>query len=569
MPERTPEVLTAHEFLEITKDFTDPKDVIREAISNALDWGATRIEIRVTEDRRRPEEELVIEIKDNGIGINEERLKAFFDLGRSIHTTVGARAQIGYKGHGTKTYYNSRHIEVESRTGTHTIRAQMDEPLRNLMEDNIPSYRFTIDDEANIQTGTTIKILGYNMSKNKRDFGHRVLKDYVFWKTAFGSVEKEFNVRENVEKILMLQGLGRDDYEEIHFGHPFPQENCNLENLRGARQENWPKLFCKKWIFRRRQIVDNPGKYIDMVFYIEGDEAKRSYNDMIRVQRRPIEYGMYKVEDRYGLWVCKDFIPVKRHNEWLGLGKRLETKYHAFVNCQEFRLTANRGDVGNTAPDLLTSIEATVRVIFEQDIQQSTEYQDYDDAVEHEEQYQTSQQERKDFDRRRRRALRKKTFTFEGVELIEPSLEMGVVALFNLVYSHRPGVFPFRVIDYDSKRGYDALVTEQDPHDLTRDTMFFAEFKYALDAEFNHAFAHLGVVICWDCNLIDGSTVTDIENSERELRITPPQAAEDYQHYMLVSTTGRHNIEVFVLKDYLQQKLNIEFRPRQTRTQIR
>ncbi len=36
-------------FLEIVRDFTDPRDAIREAISNAMDWGAREIKVIVTE----------------------------------------------------------------------------------------------------------------------------------------------------------------------------------------------------------------------------------------------------------------------------------------------------------------------------------------------------------------------------------------------------------------------------------------------------------------------------------------------------------------------------------------
>jgi len=35
-----------------------------------------------------------------------------------------------------------------------------------------------------------------------------------------------------------------------------------------------------------------------------------------------------------------------------------------------------------------------------------------------------------------------------------------------------------------------------------------------------------------------------------------------YKKYMLVSNTAPHNIEVFVLKDYLKDKLGLDFRPR-------
>ena len=258
-----------------------------------------------------------------------------------------------------------------------------------------------------------------------------------------------------------------------------------------------------------------------MVFYVEGDRAKRSYNPMIRSRGRTPQHGMYRVEDRYGLWACRDYILIKRYNEWLGLGKRLETKYHAFVNCQDFRLTANRGDIGNTPPDLLGAIENTVRQIFEDRIIGGREYQEYEEYAELERQYQTAEQEGKDFTRRCRRAMNKKVCAYKGVELIEPSIEMGVVSLFNLVCALEPSAFPFRVVDYDTKRGYDALVTHHTPLDLSQESVSFVEFKYMLGCEFNHAFAHLMAIVCWDCGLSDGTEVRDIGDSVRTLSITP------------------------------------------------
>ena len=561
---RRPEVVDAKEFLEITRDFVDPRDAIREAISNAMDWGATEVQVLVREDRRRPDEELVIEIVDNGVGLNEGRLEAFFDLGRSMENadeSAGGVTKIGYKGHGTKTYFNSRQIEVFSNSTACTVYAIMDSPLQKLMNDDVPTYDYAIEHKDNQETGTTIKIYGYNSNQNKRDFAHNVLKDYILWLTRFGSVEKEFGVTANEGKILKLQGLGRDTEERIDFGHRFADENCDLERLISSRPGGWTRIFVKKWLFRHYPVIDNPGRFIDLVFYIEGDEAKRAYNPMVRFRGRVPEYGMYKVEDRYGLWACKDFIPIERYNEWLGLGKRLETKYHAFVNCQDFRLTANRGDIANTPPDLLSAITNTVRRIFEEEILGSREYQEYEEAAELEEQYQTADQERKDYDRRRSRARTKKVCEYRGVKLLEPGVEMGVVALFNMMTAIEPALFPFRVLDYDTKRGYDALVAQQVPHDLSRETIYFIEYKYMLTGEFNHSFDHLTAVICWDCNLGDGNEVTDIKNSRRRLRISAPSTENDYTKYMLVSARERHNIEVFVLKDYLREKLGIEFRP--------
>jgi len=567
MERRRPRVDDAREFLEITRDFTDPRDAIREAISNGIDWGATEIRITVTEDRTRPDEELVIEIEDDGMGINEERLEAFFDLGRStaIDSEEPRRTvpeKIGYKGHGTKTYFNSRQVEVFSDSIQCTAYAIMDSPLHKLMNDEVPEYEYDIEPKTNETTGTRIKICGYNMNQNKRDFGHSVLKDYVLWFSKFGSVERELGVAGNEAKVLLLKGLGQDQFEPIEFGHPFPPENCDLNQLMQDLPGEWTKVFVKRWIFSRRPIVDYPGKFIDLVFYIEGDTAKRSYNPMIRGRGRTPDYGWYQVHERYGLWVCRDYIPIGRRNEWLGLGKRLETKYHAFVNSQEFRLTANRGDVGNTPPDLLKAVEQTVRETFEDQIIGSSEYQEYEEGAELEEQYQTAYQERKDFDRRSRRAATKRVCHHRGVDLIEPGVEMGVIALFNSIYSLEPALFPFHVIDYDSKRGYDTLVAQSSPRDLSRESNYFVEFKYMLTSQFNHAFAHLAAIICWDCDLSEGAQVVDIQSSRRELRVTPPASASEHTCYMLQSGRGLHNIQVFVLKDYLREKLGLEFRPR-------
>jgi len=41
-----PRVNEAREFLEIAKDFKDPKEIIREALSNSWDAGATRVTLK-------------------------------------------------------------------------------------------------------------------------------------------------------------------------------------------------------------------------------------------------------------------------------------------------------------------------------------------------------------------------------------------------------------------------------------------------------------------------------------------------------------------------------------------
>ena len=246
-----PKVDEAREFLEITHDFTDPREAIREAISNSIDWGATEIKITVTEDRSRPDEELVIQVWDNGSGLTEQRVVAFFDLGNS--TTAENDSQInavtrriGYKGHGTKTYYNSREIEVRSCTGRSVCYAVMDSPLQKLMNNEMPEYEYELEERNEGETFTEITIRGYNMNRDKRDFAHDVLKDYVLWFTRFGSVEHEFGISNNQEKILYLQGLDRSEPERITFGHRFPPENCDIDRLNEEYPGDWTNSFVKR-----------------------------------------------------------------------------------------------------------------------------------------------------------------------------------------------------------------------------------------------------------------------------------------------------------------------------------
>ncbi len=52
----TPEVKGARSFREIVENFTDPREVLREAISNSLDYGASTIRVTVYEDVMRANE---------------------------------------------------------------------------------------------------------------------------------------------------------------------------------------------------------------------------------------------------------------------------------------------------------------------------------------------------------------------------------------------------------------------------------------------------------------------------------------------------------------------------------
>ena len=520
MPEFTPAVDASAEFLEISNDFTDSKEILREGISNSFDAGADRISIEICIDKTTGVDELVVRIEDNGHGMDSHALQSFFGLGSSTRRDVDVLGNkvapvIGEKGHGTKVYFHSRRIEVVTVRSGKRIEAHMDEPRKKLRRRELPNVSYSVTD-SNEPQGTKVTVFGY-YDNNSAAFGHNELRDYVSWFTKFGSPELEIGITTYKNCTLHLRGLGWSEAEPdiLSFGHPFPAENTDIRSLKTKDKVAPLEYYVAKWIFRDEAVIGLPGSKLDVIFFIEGDQAKRAYNKMIHEKYTAWVSGQYKVEDRYGLWLCKDFIPITRKNSWVA--ERSEwTKYHAFVNSQDFRLTANRTALDNTPPRILTAIEETVRNIFKTRIVPSTNYTKYQQELEQQELYQNAAQEEKDFARRRDATFRKKTAELEGHILFEPRQEGGVFSLFLQIMTLKPDLFDFKIIDYDTGLGYDLLVTKDYQLDLSRAALRFVEMKFELKRDFNHSFKRLAAILCWDTNLANDEEVHDLSGAKKK-----------------------------------------------------
>lgn len=579
MEHAEPKVDAAAEFFEIVMDFRDPRDAIREAISNAFDAQAQHIWITAEVLAYKGQDELVLSLEDDGVGMESEappgegtpNLRAFFDLGNS--SGRGRDSFIGEKGHGTKTYFNSREIEVYSWRGGRELYALMDEPRANLAQRRLPAYDWEIRPAHEMnKTGTKILVRGYNQNRTK-GFGHDELRDFIYWFTKFGSIEPALGEQVNVGKQLFLRGLRTDEdkSEELAFGHRFPaKEEFDIRTLRRLDPSAPTKYFVKKWCQRTIPIKGFPQCALDMVFYIEGDKAK-DYNKMIRRRGVTVKEGMYSVEERYALWACKDYIPVEKVTDWVSRGQRAaSTKFHAFVNCQHFKLTANRGDTGNTDERLMNAVRQTVVEWFDQNVLADATYKRYEEELALEIEYRKPEEEDREHNKRKRLAANKKSwaksneslFVKRPLELFEPRQEIEVYSLFCTVYGLNPELFGFKVVDYDAHRGYDALVETRTSPGLDRETLRFVEFKRSLEREFNHSFAKLAAVVCWECSLGSGEQLKDIRGELRTLKITKATGRSEYTKYMLTSDSDERNIEAFVLKDYLNERCRLEFRPR-------
>lgn len=521
-------------------------------------------------DRSEGIDELVINVKDDGEGMSEEQLQAFFGLGYSTRVAVDERGfktslSIGEKGHGTKVYFNSRRIQIRTWKNNQYLEAYMNSPRQTLRTGELPKVAYEKKEFKDQQHGSDITIFGYN-SNIQAGFGHDEIKDYIYWFTKFGSPELAHGKEAYKDVKIQLKGVGAGGFEELSFGHKFADVNTDIRALKGKDKVAPLDYYVARWEFNDVQVIGKPGCTIDFVFYIEGDKAKREYNKMIHEKWQVWKPGEYDVGDRYGLWLCKDHISIQHKNEWnKWIAEKSEwTKYHSFVNCQDFKLTANRGDLENTPADLLQAVEETVRDLFNNKIKPTKEFQKYREELVTEQVERTVQQEEGDFSRRRKEALSKNAEEIDGITLLEPRQEGGVLSLFLQLKTIRPELFDFNVVDYDTSLGYDLLVTKDTALDLNQASMKFVEMKYELKRSFNHSFGKLAAIICWDTKLANDEEVYDIVGEKRSMKITSKDYSDpsSYKKYMLVSNTSPHNIEVFVLKDYLKDKLGLDFRPR-------
>jgi hypothetical protein len=552
-----PTVDQTQEFIEIANDFANPLDLVREAISNAFDARATEIRLAFETENQLGETVFVIRLSDNGSGMGRDELQSFFDLGNS--TRRGDKTAIGEKGHGTKGYFNCKKLLVDTQRNGERLFATLDSPFVKLHSRQIPTVTVLQEETAVTAKGTTITIDGYNNNRRER-FTHDRLRDHILWFTKFGSIEVGLGMNSLQHVKLHLKGLDRDDFEEIEFGHRFPPNSADVNALFDQYTIQAPKHYCRR-ISKTGVLPNHPELRYHAIFSIEGNRVKYANNPMLRRPGYNAPDGAYTVQDRYGLWLCKDFIPVQRKNEWITTKGSEFTKIHAFLNCQALKLTANRGSAENTPAEILQDVEQVVRKIYDEIIQ-SDDWLQLTYLEDEAEGYNTVEKENKNFAMRIKKAYGAKTLRYKGTTLIEPQRESGVQSLVVRLMTLEPLLFPFSVVDYDTHEGIDVIVKSSDLVTVQSSKFYYVEFKYLLSTTFNHSFENLHSIICWDTELKHGDIVKDINTEERKLIIIASANDNDYTRYFLDHPRRAHKIEIFVLKDYLPSKLKMDFRPR-------
>lgn len=336
----TPKVREAAVFKEIAQNIVNPLEIIREGLSNSFDADSKHIIITVKRDENG---NFIVEIDDDGNGMALEDLHSFFNLGDSNKHVIG----IGEKGLGTKTYYKSDKITVLTKSKSEiAFKAVMDRPWDKLIQGEVPNYTIEELISNNNLVGTKVIIENYKVDNPERYFNLETIKDYILWFTAGGSFKNLFaNYTELYKSIKNMQIAPRitiDDkiagnINEVVGVHQFsPPQELPIEDpdeVVYKRSVNYCRHFGP---FHKETNINN--EYVSLEIYgtISGINCRKAIC-------KPRQGETYK--SRFGIYLCKDFIPFTRRNDLLG--DEHYYHYHILVNSQSFELTADRNNLSN------------------------------------------------------------------------------------------------------------------------------------------------------------------------------------------------------------------------------
>ncbi|CAN97114.1 ATP binding protein [Sorangium cellulosum So ce56] len=559
---------------ELAENKVSALEILREALSNAKDHGAERVWVKTAKDQRN---EVTVTIADDGEGMDRERLEAFWGVGASAKPT--STQPIGYKGHGTKLFFDCRRLSVATRTSPSDpwCATTLDMPFERA-EADIPEHALGPEDllyqeieEIGLQeaTGTIILIEQVRFEDRAELLNRTRVESYCDWFTAVGDIRSglydrrvdfhraiathdpmlddlrpqdseirpiEVRLRTNGEKAYYPIGLGptnrdkefllawKDDIDEFRsqpgllaYGHRFAD---TYESTVGATRVRDDTSAIRLTSPANWTTEDG----IAIVARVEGHRRQLQTYMEAMWSGHP---GIYGFEQRFGLWLCRDFIPITQRNDLLrkaldrAASSRLRFEitnlrnWKVFINHQSFRLTANRNDVSNKA-SLEAKIEDALVAVLEQALRQAT-FREWVERL-----------KSATLERRKDREIAQMAKRLDDVEQwiglsskkdgIDPMEVRGLPELSEdhslllkaprseqelfYVYGLISGRFemPIHIIEYDATEGVDAIGKLREPR-LLSDKKAHVRVEFKLDVSANnpihHFFEAIDVIICW------------------------------------------------------------------------
>ena len=490
----TPIVKNISMFKEIAKNVVNPLEIIREAISNSHDAESKQISINVY---RNSEGKFVIEIQDDGKGMNINVLQKFFNLGDSNKSQIG----IGEKGLGTKTFFKSDGIIVYTQTKDgEAYKAVMKSPWDSLNSETIPEY--TIEDipAQTGKCGTTIIIGGYIIDNPERYFNFDTIRDYILWFTAGGSFKTHFanytELHKYIQNMQIAPRIFLEDRilglrEEIAGTHQFspPQE----KPVEDPKEEIYKRSvnYCRHFGPYHRATNIN-GEYVSFQIYgtVSGVNCRKKICKLKFSE---------KLKSRFGIYLCKDFIPFFRMSDLMNDPNYHH--YHILINCQAFELTADRNNISNEDDPKVKWVLNEAKKILNEDIRPLAE-EGYFRLRKQEEIENVLKNKQSLIKRRVEKFDEIDSLSLHGLSVVKrPDCESQVVVLLtSLISSENTRSY----IKYIEKIGHYSHHTSTDMICLDKDNnKILVEIEYKLSNLFkhDHPYDTFDYVVCWSVDL--------------------------------------------------------------------
>lgn len=549
----------SYQFMQVIMDFDDALEIFREAFQNSIDSEADTVLCKVYTQSAFGKDDLIIDIIDNGCGLERKNVDKFFNIADSTKIDdkmVRVSDKIGYKGHGAKIFLNSEKVIIASKSildDTHDIWAvTCNNPIRQLHDTKELKYSGVLSlSDVDIKfpdefcdSGFFLRIVNperFKSINNRYKLNHLSIRDYTIWRTVFGTIRnnkayniklylhglgfgdfrREYEYKQNVEPKLEFTSFGYDVMEVINYGHYFPDECSDAKSLKDAAT----KACCGKsqmdYYSHRLSTPKNPivcenDVNFSLVMNLEGYETKRKYNLCLVPRGKSIKDKIhYADETVYGLWACKDGIPIEKIDDWIK-GKGSYTYIHGFLDCDKFELNGIRSSIKNTPAEIIDTIKIKLNEILDSP-EVSKELKQREKEEKKEKGYLKAQDDRQNLRKRYLKATsRKKAVMPDGTVLSIPTkLSNGrdysesetMILLVQLIDKY-PDLFDFDLLDYDTSDGIDFVVYHKNEPK-------YIELKGSLKCNINHSFDVVSKFICYTISkeVEDKCLVSDIEDN--------------------------------------------------------
>ena len=323
--------------------------------------------------------------------------------------------------------------------------------------------------------------------------------------------------------------------------------------------------FYSREIYRNKEFLASQISF-NFIIQTEGLETKRSYDALLtRRYKVSIERRLQHTDgERYGLWACKGGVPIEKVDEWIigGRGVGAYTYMHAFVDCDAFDLTANRGSIKNSNLELLEQIGLKVtEVINRKGIQALLK--ERDGFADQEKTQRTITEDSNELKERHKLSQKKKFIILPNkVKIVEPRLtksgysESETFMLLTQLMFNYPNLFKFKILDYNTTKGIDFVVE-------TGGSPKYIELKGSFRKKINHSFRNIYKFICYDIEVTDNDIVEDEEPLKTRLVINKNDKFDSYDshfkgkkftgHQLISGTTAIQSMEIIVLKKLLSE----------------